>query len=105
MELFSFVRKLLFFRKFNDCVKNDQLSKSCATQVFHGFGGFSSTELSTGQHVERGSFPFSEDEQISRCDVAVAEGADAYVVIALLQIECAIEDEPEFEGAAEEVAH
>ena len=36
--------------------------------------------------------------------MAVAEGADANVVIALLQIKSAVEDEPEFEGAAEEVS-
>jgi hypothetical protein len=104
VEPFSFVRKLLICRKFNTCLKNDQFVKSFADQGFCAFAGISSTELSTGQYARSGSFSFGEDEQISRGELAVAEGADAYVVTALLQVKRAVEDEPEFEGAAEEVS-
>ena len=104
MELFSFVRKLLICRKFNTCLKNDQLVKSFADQGFYVFGGISSTELSTGQYARSGSVSLCEDEQISRGELAVAERADAYVVITLLEIKSAVEDEPEFQGAAEEVS-
>jgi hypothetical protein len=48
VEAFSFVRKLLFLRKFNSCIKNDRFVKTFADQVFSALGRILSTELSTG---------------------------------------------------------
>jgi hypothetical protein len=84
VERFSSVRKLLICRKFNTCIKSEQFVKSFARRMVCRFGGISSTELSTGQYARSGSFSLGEDEQVARGDVAVAEGADADVVVALL---------------------
>lgn len=94
MEAFSFVRKLLFLRKFNSCLKNDRFVKTFARQVLSALAGIPSTELSTGWGVVCDSVSFREDEQISWREQAVAEGADSDCVVTLLQVEGAVEGEP-----------
>ena len=73
-------------------------------QDFRAFAGISSTDLSTGKGVKKRSWSLCKNEQIAWSDLAVAEGADVHVVPAFGQIKRAVEDEPHFQGAAEEVA-
>ena len=50
------------------------------------------------------SILLSQDHEVAWGGLAVAEGAYSHGVAASLQVEGAVEDDPEFEWAAEEVA-
>src|SRR5690349_24837472 len=83
------------------CTKNEQCDFCPETSVDIGSAIIPSTELSTGWMCLSA---FGQEQEITRCERGVAEGADADAVTLFGEEKCPVKDQPKFQRTSEKSA-
>ncbi len=88
-----------FFDFLSGCTKNEQYGLSPETGVDIGSVIIPSTELSTGRMCLSA---FGQEQEITRRERGVAEGANADAVTLFGEEKCPVKDQPKFQRTSEQ---